>query len=77
MIIWTNLSIDVLLLISAPETSFIIASFLTVPLVASWPRERHEGNPLIKEHIFGQECGVPSFQDENVYFSSIFTFNQR
>ena len=31
-----------------------------------WARERHERNPLIKEDIFGQECGVPSYQDGNI-----------
>ena len=41
---------------------------------------RHEWNPLIKEDIFGQECGVPSYQDGNInvfFHFSIFTFNQR
>ena len=31
-----------------------------------WARARHEGNPLIKEDIFGQECGGLGYQDENI-----------
>ena len=44
---------------------FVSLWFLTVPLVVG-QGGRHEWNPLIKEDIFGQECGVPSYQDGNI-----------
>ena len=74
-----NLGIDVLLLVSTPEKkapflgdSFrwtkknpIILLFFLLWLLW-WARARHEGNPLIKEDIFGQECGGLGYQDENI-----------
>ena len=73
-----NLGIDVLLLVSAPEKSTIFRRLIPLdqknPIILLffllwllwWARARHEGNPLIKEDIFGQECGGLGYQDENI-----------